>query len=66
MIDYATFEDIWDYIHQEKTISTETPILEEVHISTADDVLNSDGCTTKPDVPIDNFFIEEDEIGEEI
>ena len=66
MIDYATFEDIWDYIHQEKTISTETPILEEVHISAADDVLNSDGCTTKPDVPIDNFFIEEDEIGEEI
>ena len=65
MIGYKDFENIWKEIHQEKEIVTEESFLEEVKINVADDVLNNDMCTTKPDTIVDNFFITEDEIGDE-
>lgn len=65
MIDYATFEDIWDYVHQEKTQSKDETILEEMQITAADDILNSEGCNTTQNVEVDNFFITEDIAEEE-
>ena len=62
MIKHKDFENIWEEIHKEKEIVTEESFLEEVKINVADDVLNSDTCTTKPDTIVDNFFITEDEI----
>ena len=65
MIGYKTFEKIWDEVHKDKEKTTDSPILEEVTINVADDVLNSDGCVTKQEVEVDNFFITEDTIEEE-